>query len=231
MPDDDAASAAVEPEPAEPEPVPIAKPEPVDEWADFDAERAKRTIMNLREVEKQAKATAKEKKQLEERLAELENAALSEQEKQAKRLAELEATHAEWQAERQDLILRTQFLMLAPSLGVSDPELALAVLDRAALEYDDDGNPTNLAEITLSLLEAKPILRGVPTASAPTPRIDTGAGRQAAPAPSLTAEELEAANELGMTPERYAAMKTVRTVADYQKLRQAETATAEAPAA
>ena len=39
-----------------------------------------------------------------------------------------------------------------------DPDAAVALLDRSSLEFDDDGNPTNVASAMEQLLEARPYL-------------------------------------------------------------------------
>lgn len=197
--------------PTTPPPAPPAPDD--DEEEPYDRDRAMATILKQREEAKALKAELREAKKLAERVAELEAAQLTEAEKQAKRLADLEAEQASWQAEKQELMLRSAFYGMAPRLAVADAELAYAALDRSAIEYADDGSPTNLEQVTLSLLDAKPILRGQPQV-VPPPRVDGGAGRQVQPPPALTESELEAARLMGMTPERYAAVKGKRSVGE-----------------
>lgn len=185
---------------------------------EFDRDRAMATINKLREKEKQGKADARRADEAEAKLKALEDAQKSEAERQAERLAALEAKESTWAAERQDLELRLAVHSLAESAGIADVDLALAALDRSKVEWAD-GSPTNLAEVVESLLDAKPLLRkgGRRTTTSST---DAGAGGKPGPAPQLTAEELAMAQRMGMTPERYAAMRGVTTVADYERLRQ-----------
>lgn len=184
----------------------------------FDPERAKATITKLREKEKQGRADARRADEAEAKLKAIEDAQKSDAQKQAERLAAYEAKEATWASERQGLELRLALYGMADSAGIADVDLALAALDRSKVEWAD-GRPTNLAEVVDELLEAKPLLRkgGRRTTTSTT---DAGAGRTPGPTPDLNAEELAMAQRLGMTPERYAAMRGVTTVADYERLRQ-----------
>jgi hypothetical protein len=203
-----------QPEPPAPEP---AKPEPDDEA--FDKDRAMATIHKLREQEKAGKAAARERDELKARLEALEHEKLSDQEKQAKRLADLEAEKADWERERQETRLRLAVHDRASLLGIADADLALAALDRSQLEYDKSGEATNLDELLLTLLEAKPLLKGAAAAASTSHRTDGGMGRTAGPAPALTADELEVAKQRGMSPEYYAALKNVNNVDEFEAVR------------
>lgn len=185
---------------------------------EFDRDRAMATINKLREKEKQGRADARRADEAEAKLRAIEDANKSDAQKQAERLAAYEAKEATWASQRQDLELRLAAHALADSAGIADVDLALAALDRSKVEWAD-GRPTNLAEVVDDLLEAKPLLRkgGRRTTTSTT---DAGAGRTPGPTPDLNAEELAMAQRLGMTPERYAAMRGVTTVADYERLRQ-----------
>lgn len=197
-----------------------ANPKPDAKGDEWDPDRARKTIETLREREKAGKQAEKRAAELEARLKELEDAQLSEQERQTKRLSELEAQAAQFEAERRDLMLRAEFHRLAPTLGVADAELAYLALDRAAIEYGKDGAPTNLADALTALLDSKPILRGQPMAPKPT-STDGGDGNNQGPAPNLTAAELEAAKAAGMDPHRYAALKSAKTLDDFRALKSA----------
>jgi hypothetical protein len=200
--------------PAEPPAAQVA-----DDGDDFDKERALATIRKLRDAEKQGKADAKRVAELEARLKEHEEAQLSELEKAQKRADDLAAQLADREAREREMRLRLGVHQLAPTLGIADTDIALALLDVGKVEYDDGGDPKNLADLLTDLLEAKPLLKGQPPR--PTGSTDAGAGSGAKPPPQLTADELEAARSLGMDPERYVAFKNVSSFEDYERLRAA----------
>ena len=112
-------------------------------------------------------------------------------------------------------------MLFRSPLGIVDADLALAALDRSTLEYDENGNPKNIADVLLALLEAKPILKGVATTTTVTGKLNAGDGQGGGKKPSLTAEELEAAARYGMTVEAYAAFKDVSTYEEYRQAREA----------
>jgi hypothetical protein len=182
------------------------------------------TITKLREAEKQGKAAARERDDLAARIKAIEDAKLSEQEKQTRELAALQAEKAAWATERREHALQIAVYAQQAELGITDPDLALLALDRSKVEFGADGKPTNVTEALNALLEQRPILKG--TAKAPTaPRIDSGAGTHAGgPTPPLTSEELAVARAAGMSAEEYAMAKTATTVTDWQTKRSPATA-------
>jgi hypothetical protein len=193
-----------------------------DEEADvFDKDRAMATIHKLRDEVKEAKKGSAEAAALKKRVDELEAAQLSEQQKLEKRATDAEAKvgAAEEKLRRANLIVE----LSRPEHGIVNAAAAAKLLD--GVEYSDDGEPTNLTEILPGFLEQNAFLKG--EAAKPKPGdLNGGEGGGDKKPPPLTAEELEAAKTLGMTPERYAAMKTVQTPEDWQKLRAAEKAAA-----
>lgn len=197
-----------EPEPAEPEP---AEPE-------FDRDRAMALIEKLRAAEKQGKADARALKDAKDKLAEYEAAQLTEQERKDKELADLQGQQFERERAVQEARLEAAFYKHAakPDYAVADPDVAYAMLDRDQVEYDDNGAPSNLADLIPALLEAHPILKatGGRTITPPPAGINAGAGHGTQSGPALTADELEAAREMGMSPERYAALKGKTVVSE-----------------
>ena len=181
---------------------PVALPPPIDE---FDPVRAKALIDKLREKERQGDKDAKALRAAEARLAEIEAASLTEQERIAKEredaIAERDALRARTRA---DAVKLAVFSAQA-EVGLADADLALAALDHAAITFDDAGQPTNVAALLSDLLERKPLLKAAPAAPPRIPATDGGSG--SGPAPDLTADELEAAALSDMTPERYAQFK------------------------
>jgi hypothetical protein len=103
-------------------------------------------------------------------------------------------------------------------LGIADADLAIAALDRAKVEWDDNGEPSNLDDVLNDLLERKPLLKGKAAVKKPG-GTDARDGASAGPKPALSAEELAMARSTGMTPEEYAKWATVKTIDDYEKTR------------
>jgi hypothetical protein len=75
-----------------------------------------------------------------------------------------------------DAILKTAVAVEAAKKNVIDIDAALALIDRAALEFDDDGNPKNIAETMDALLKAKPYLVGGGTTQSADQGARGGAG-------------------------------------------------------
>jgi hypothetical protein len=127
----------------------------------LDAERS-----TARDAVKRADAAEKA-------LKALQDAQLSESEKKDKRLVELEGKQAEWESERQGLVLRSAVTTEAGKLGFIDPTDAIGLIDRSAVEFAKDGTPQNVDILLTALAKAKPHLigRGRPFGSA-----DAGVG-------------------------------------------------------
>ena len=161
----------------------------------------------------EAEAAAKERDELAAKLKTIEDAQLSEHDKLAKRVEEYETREAEWAAEKKETALKLGVFSLQAPLGIADTDLALAALDRSQVEYDGNGQPTNLQDVLTALLEAKPLLKGV-TASSASADLNAGAGAQSGPplklslqAPlpnSLAATSATARLRLGMCRRRLA---------------------------
>lgn len=170
----------------------------------FDKDRAMTLIAKLREEAREAKAAAKDGQTAKERLAAIEAEKLTEAERLAK-----ERDDALAKAIAADTTLREQAIRLAvygqrDALGLSSPDLAVAALDRSKVEFDDAGQPTNIADLLGQLIEREPVLR----AKAPAPNLpSTDGGSGGGTPPSLTADELDAAAQGGMSAEQYQAAK------------------------
>lgn len=195
-----------------------------DSWKDFDAERAKSTITKLRGVEKEYKSFKREMtekfdaqaKQIED----LRKAALSDEEKEKERIADLERRANEATPQLRDLTLENTVLKVAGEVGIADGELALGALDKSAVKWEE-GKPTNVKELLEDLLERKPIL-GAQTGEfgkkGPRGSADGGAGNNGKTPPKLTEEELAMAQQSGMDPEQFAALKDGATFDEWQAL-------------
>ena len=179
-----------------------------------------------RELSKARAEAAKyrvESKTFKDAKAEEEKAALTEQERLTRRVAELEKAAADAEAKARAKAIEAAVAKQAVLLGIIDPDAAVKLLDAEDLELDDEtGEPKNIEAALKALIKAKPYLASKPDPTTPG-GTNGAAGTQAGPAPKLTADELAAAQAAGMTPERYAALKGVKNLADWQKTQPAKT--------
>ena len=182
----------------------------------FDQDRAMRTIQTQRDAEKALKAENKSLKEKADRLDALEAEKLSEQEKAAKRAdeAERKAAAADAKLQRANLIAA----LADPDLGIVNARAAAKLIE--GVEYDDDGEPTNLGTVDeedsliATFLSQNGFLRGTP--SKPAAPTLNGGETQEKPNPNLTAAEATAAEQYGMSPEEYAVFKNGGSLKDLQ---------------
>lgn len=111
-----------------------------------------------RKLSAEAAAYRRRVRELEAKLREYEEAQMSEQERLRKRLAELEREQAEQLRHRQELVVRYEAMLAAQKLGIVDPDAAYRLMDLAAIEFDDDGRPTNVEAVMRQLLQQRPYL-------------------------------------------------------------------------
>jgi len=131
----------------------------------LDEERAAR-----REAEKRAATTEAE-------LKKIKDAQLSETERREARLAELESQNATLAAAVQRHRLEAAATAAARKANFWDPDLAYALLDQSAVEFDADGKPKNVEALVKAIAADKPrLING--GAGAP----DFGGGHRGAPA-------------------------------------------------
>lgn len=139
------------------------------------------------------------------------------------RQKELEAEVEKLTKQARAKALEASVVKQAIKLGIHDPDAAVKLLDTDELELDEEtGEPKNVEAALKQLIKDKPYLAKEPDTSTPG-SLNGGAGGTAGPAPKLTAEELAQAQAAGMTPERFAALKGVKTLADWQQTRAAKT--------
>lgn len=117
------------------------------------------------------------------RLQELEQAQLSEQERAQARLQELEnklaqrdAAVAEAQAQMQRLRIEQAVQSAAVAANFRTPADALALIDITAVVLDDSGQPKGVAELVAKLAEERPYLVAEQSATGRTPRPARPAG-------------------------------------------------------
>jgi len=202
-------------DPATPTPKPDDKKPLGKDGKEFDPERAQHTIETLRAESKQRED---ESRALAAKLKEFEDANLSESERLKKDAEEGKREAADLTTSLRETRLKLGIYVASTEVGCTDPELALAAIDRTKIKFDESGEPTNLKDELEALLERKPILKGTP--GKPTaPAVNAGDGARPGPAPALKAEELASAKEAGMSPEYYAAMKECTTPEQFAAVR------------
>lgn len=124
----------------------------------FTQDQVDRIVQERLARQKAQYAGYDELKQKAEQFDKLEAERMSELEKATKRAADLERELAATSQARQESVLRASVIAEAAKRNVIDPDAALALIDRASLEFDPEGNPTNVAEAMDSLLEQRTYL-------------------------------------------------------------------------
>lgn len=130
-----------------------------------------------RKLSAEAAAYRRKVRELEAKLKQYEEAQLSEQEKLQRRLAELERQQAEWERQRQETVLRYETMLAAQRMGIVDPDAAWRLIDMNAIEFDEDGNPSNLDAVLRALVQERKWLAGGAQISASNPATNTPAAR------------------------------------------------------
>lgn len=168
--------------PADPEPTPPApaedrtfKQEDVDRIVRDRLARQKAQFSDYEDL--QAKAS---------QFDELQQASKTELQKATERADAAEKAKKDFQERVTESLLRSAVVVEATKRDV-DADVAVAMIDRGTIEFDDTGTPTNIASVMDSLLEAKPFLAGQTTT--PKRSADLGA-RPGATAKQATRDEL-----------------------------------------
>ncbi len=176
----------------------------------------------LSKVRQEAARTRIELKAIRDAKKSEDDAKLDEQTRLTNRQKELEAEVERLTKQARVKALEAAVTKQAIKLGIHDPDAAVKLLDTDALELDDEtGEPKNVEAALKELIKQKPYLAKEPEAATPG-SLNGGAGGSAGPAPKLTADELAQAQSAGMTPERYAALKGVKTLDDWKKTQSAK---------
>ena len=192
-----------------------------------------RLIQNQRDAERREKARAD--------AAEAKVRDAEREKMDAKERAELEAKEAREAAEKATREANEARLQVALSraeikrtvtddkgeekqvtLRVADPELAGDALLKQGVEFNDDGTIKDFEERVTRLLAERPILAKGETPAPPqrdAPRPNGGPGGTGGETPpQLTAEEVQAANDAGMTPEAFASWKSMGSLEDFERM-------------
>lgn len=144
-----------------------------EEW---QPERAKNTITQLREREK---TLAKQLRDRETELKKLQDASKTEQERKDAELEELRALKTRYENERREQTTRAVFYKEAEKLGATKPDALFKLSE--GLELDEDGTPTNASAVLRELKKDYPMMFGAGGGSA-----DAGSGRGQSPStPSM----------------------------------------------
>lgn len=96
------------------------------------------------------------------KLEERAKADMSETERAKKEAADATAKVQEFEAKLKASNTRAETATLAASLKIVDADAAFRLLDQAAIQYDDDGKPTNLKPLLEALVKDKPFLIATP---------------------------------------------------------------------
>lgn len=145
------------------------------------------SLEEAKKLRSEASSLRRRLKQFEDQAKADEDAKLSEQERNAKRIADLEARLADREQALKERTIKSATVVEAARLGFADPDDALRLLDHSQLDYDDDGTPTNVAEQLAAMAKTKPYL----LTHRPAGSFDTGlGGGRPAGARTYTREEL-----------------------------------------
>jgi hypothetical protein len=144
-----------DPDPANP---PDPTPEPERTFTQAELDRIIKDRLNRQREQFPDPDELESLKAAKERVDELEAASKSDLEKANEKIAALETAAAKSAQDAKDAALRAAVIAEAAKKNVVDPDAAYALMDRSALELDDAGSPTNIADAMDSLLEQRPYL-------------------------------------------------------------------------
>ena len=120
-------------------------------------------------------------------LAKIKESQLSETEKLTKRLAELEAAKSQAETRARETLIESAIISAAARLNFNDPSDAYNLVNRAAIEFDENGKPTNADDLVKTLAESRkylikssnPALSSFNPAGSGGPQSETDAQRRA----------------------------------------------------
>lgn len=187
-------------------------------WTDgqpFDPDRARHTIRTLREEAKAGAAAARERDELAAKLAEIEDAKKTDDQRLRDELDALKQATANHDAERAQWRAERAVMDAAGKAGITDAALALALVKPGDITFNDDGT-SNVDDVLAALVERHPAIGQEPTRKPPA--TDAKQGRTPTDGPKLTATEQQAAEAMGMTPDDYARYKGLSDANDHAAL-------------
>ena len=136
--------------------------------ADLSPDETKSLIEKLRKENAQRRIDGKRLAELEAAEQQRADAALSEKERYEKKIADLNAKLVEQQEAHKQQVVRSEVRSQAANLGIM-PELALKLLNLGDITFNEDGDPTNVAELLASLVETYKLPVQAPGAQAQQP--------------------------------------------------------------
>lgn len=184
-------------------------------WTDgqpFDPDRARHTIRTLREEAKAGASAARERDELAAKLAEIEDAKKTDDQRLRDELDALKQATANHDAERAQWRAERAVMDAAGKAGITDVALALALVKPGDITFNDDGT-SNVDDVLAALVERHPAIGQEPTRKPPA--TDAKQGRTPTDGPKLTATEQQAAEAMGMTPDDYARYKGLSDANDH----------------
>lgn len=174
---------------------------PEEVQAELERTRTALKAANKEAADRRKKIDAYEKAEEERKTAEL-----SEVDKLKAENDRLTKENEEAAKRAKSVLIRAAFVAEAAKAGAAYPEDVYRLADHAAVECDDEGTVTGVADAVKVLVEAGRVpMSGKP----PAPDLNGGAGggSRSHGAMKLTPEELEAARRFNITPEKYAENK------------------------
>lgn len=134
-----------------------------------DQQDASAEAQALKDARAEAAKYRKRLRELEAQQQAAQEAELSETERQAKRLADMEQALNQQQAHTRQLALESAVAMRANALGIVDAEVAVALLDPDTLDFDESGrpDPQTLDAALKHLIKQKPYLKQPVAPSSP----------------------------------------------------------------
>ncbi len=104
--------------------------------------------------------------------------------------------------------INAEIRVQASQLGIVDPDAAAALVNRSSISYDSEtGAVTGVVDALNTMLETKSYLKAPEGTVHPNTNARDGKTAVDAKASALNAQELEAANLLGVSGDRYAVQK------------------------
>lgn len=134
-----------------------APPETGKDGTAFDAERAQRTIQQLRDEVKAGKTAAKDLEAAQTKIREYEQAQLSETERLNAQLKDAQDKATALESKYQATLIRTAIEREAMAGDAVDADAVVALVDRSAITIED-GTVTGADKAVSALLKAKPYL-------------------------------------------------------------------------
>ena len=117
----------------------------------FDAEYVKKLRSEAAEYRRKLR-------ELETRVKEEDDKKLSETERMQRKLADLEKEAEQLKRDRQERTVRYETMLAASKLNIVDPDAAFRLMDASALEFDENGSPTNMEKVLQGLIKTRPYL-------------------------------------------------------------------------